>query len=201
MTNPQQASAKVRLPVPTVAAKRLPQTPSPVYTQPTAAVIDNPGTKYCSDPDHRSAADCAAAAARRTEPMNGPQNCALVATRNGVLAFRKLMRWDDPDYTSAQPPGEALTAGDIWQKFDKLMTGCVDHIVEHLPESDIDNILGVYVDFADPLRASLALAVRLFLADKRRGVDEDPEHARQLRRQLADDPVLKYVFDQLAGRH
>lgn len=200
MTNPQQARATVRLPVPSVAAKRF-KAPQPTGAAVVEAVVANAGTKYCSDPDHRTAADCAAAAARRTEPMNGPQNCALVAAKNGVLAFRRLMRWEDPTYDSSQPPPECMTAGDIWQKFDKLMTGCVDHIVEHLPESDVDKILGVYVDFADPLRASLALAVRLFLADVNRSGQENSEHMRQLRRQLADDPVLKYMFDQLAGRH
>lgn len=190
MTQPQRVGAKVKLPVPAVAAAR------PASTPPLQSVSGGVrSTKYCSHPDHATVEDCKRAIEALTEPVNGPQLCALVAAKNGVLAFRSLMKWDDPTFTSSQPPPEHRTAGEIWTKFEKLMNGCVDHIVEHLNASELDLILGVYVDFADPLRASLALAMRLY-NNVGPTIRERPELYRQLRRQLADDPVLKYIFDQ-----
>ncbi len=153
-----------------------------------------PATRYCANPDHRCVDDCKREMNALQEPVNGAQTCALVAARNCVLAFRKMMRWGDPGWTSAQPPPEQATAGEVWFKFDKLMNGCVDLITECSDSRQIAEILGAYVDYADPLRASLALALRQrFYHNEARPNDELD---RQLQRQLAGDPVLKYMFDK-----
>lgn len=173
---------------------------TPPSSSPLPEPAQNPGTKYCSDPDHHTTADCVAAMRKRTEPVNGSQLCALVAVRNSVLAFRRIMRWHDLSYSSSQPPPEHAAAHEIWLKFEKLMNGCVDHICEHLEDRELMEVVGVYVDFADPLRASLALAIRLY-EEARLTAIGSAELNRQLRRQLADDPVLKYIFEQSAGRY
>ena len=184
----RKAAATARVPMPGLMAARS-STPLPA-AKPTT------DKRYCNDPAHLCNADCVRAMREHKQPVNGTQRCSLVAAKNSVLVFRALMKWDEVSLDMPIPP-ESNTAGVIWMRFEQLVTGCVDHITANMTQEELYDLLGTYVDFADPLRASMASYMRIGyrLKDK---FGEDPELLTQLNRLAKVDPVLKWIWDKLA---
>ncbi len=181
---------KGKIPLPSSVSKKLSAAMVP-KTKPKEI-----GPRHCTDKSHKTTSDCRLAAAAHSEPTNGDQYCSLVATKNGILIFRAIMGSDRAKLGDPIPAAHE-SAMELWSKFERLINGCADHLVDNMSNEDLDELLGVIVDFADMPRASAALAVRMAHTAKLNEA-ESPELANQVRRGIRFDMPLQYVWNKLA---